>query len=164
MDTIIEFIAEYFFVVVILLAGVIVLVNYRRQLPGLIITGLVVGILSYLLSKLATALISDPRPFIVTGQPALIKSATDNGFPSDHTLLLAIVAATLVTVNRKLGALFLGLALLVGLARVYVRVHHLWDIIGSIVIVGIVLCLYLVGKAAVERRWFARTVSASSSK
>lgn len=151
MDSLISFIAEYFYVIVVLLAGGLVLWRYRNRLVELGIAGVVILGVAYILSKIATNLISDPRPFIETGVPALIHSATDNGFPSDHTLLLASVAATLTLVSWRAGLVFLGLALLVGLARVYVRVHHLLDIAGSVALVGVAFGIYLLGKLAWEK-------------
>ncbi len=152
MDSLISFIAEYFYLVVAGLAAVFALLYYRKQLPGLVIAGVFILGVAYLLSKVATQIISDPRPFIESKVPALIGSATDNGFPSDHTLFLAAIAATIGLVNWKAGLGFLGLTLLVGLARVYARVHHLLDVAGSLVIVGIALLLYLGLKMLLEPR------------
>ncbi len=146
MDGLVSFLAEYFFIVVIVLAAGLVVLRYRSRLVELGIAGVCIGGVAYLLSKLATDLVSDPRPFIETGLPALIPSATDNGFPSDHTLLLGIVAATLYLVSWRVGLVFLGLAVIVGLARVYARVHHLADVLGSLLIVAIALGCYLAGK------------------
>jgi membrane-associated phospholipid phosphatase len=150
LDSLLSFLAEYFYLIVAVLALVFALTYYRKQILGLILAGGFILVVAYLLSKIATQLISDPRPFIQNGVPALIQSATDNGFPSDHTLLLAAIAATFSLVNWKAGLTFLGLALLVGLARVYVRVHHLVDILGSVVIVGIALLIYFAAKALIE--------------
>lgn len=152
MDSLLSFLAEYFYIVVALLAVAFVLVYQRKQLPGLVIAGIFILGVSYLISKVATQLISDPRPFIETGIPALIPSATDNGFPSDHTLFLASIAATIALVNWKAGLGFLGLSIMVGLARVYVRVHHLVDVMGSLVIVVLALALYLMLSAFLEAR------------
>lgn len=150
MDSLLSFLAEYFYIIAALLAAAFAVIYYRKQLPGLVIAGGFILVVAYLISKVATQLISDPRPFIETGVPALISSATDNGFPSDHTLFLASIAATIALVNWKAGLGFLGLTLLVGLARVYVRVHHLLDVVGSLVIVAIALGLYLGLKALLE--------------
>lgn len=135
MDTLIEFVAADLYVLVVMAAALIVLLLFRKRAIELAIAALVTGAIAYLLSKLGTNLISDPRPFLVEHTSPLITSATDNGFPSDHTLLLATVAVIITLANWRIGVLFWFLALLVGLARVYVRVHHLLDIGGSIVIV-----------------------------
>lgn len=153
MDNLFSFLAEYFYLMVTALAVAFVLIYYRRQWLGIALAGGFILVVAYLLSKIATQLISDPRPFIETGVPALISSATDNGFPSDHTLLLAAIAATISLINWKAGLGFVGLALVVGLARVYVRVHHLLDVVGSLLIVAIALGIYLAIKAFLEVRF-----------
>ena len=94
-----------------------------------------------------------------TGTPPLIHSATDNGFPSDHTLLLATAAVIVALVNRWAGAVGLVFALLIGLARVYVGVHHLLDIFGSFVIVAIAALIYLVGRGIWQRYSWAAQAS-----
>ena len=146
MDTIISFIAEYLYAVVIFGALVYLLWRYRTRWLELIIAAVCIGGLAYLFSKLAAGWISDPRPFIVTGQPPLIPGALDNGFPSDHTLLVAAVAAVVTLVDWQVGLVVWVLAVIVGLARVYARVHHLLDIAGSLVLVALALGLYLLGK------------------
>ncbi len=118
----------------------------RSDLVELAVAALFIAALSFLLAKAGSGLIASPRPFVVTGTPPLISSATDNGFPSDHTLLLAVVAALVTLVSRRAGLLFWGLALLVGLARVYAGVHHLIDITGSLAIASLALLLYLLCK------------------
>jgi undecaprenyl-diphosphatase len=106
----------------------------------------------FLLSLVGTRVVSSPRPFIVTGRPALIPSATDNGFPSDHTLLVATVAAVITLVDRRAGAVFWALALVVGVARVLAGVHHPIDVAGSVVIALIAAGIYLLARMLWERR------------
>lgn len=103
MDFIISFIAQYFYAVIVVLAGVYLLWYYRPQLLRLGIAAVFIGGLSYLISKVGNAFIPDPRPFVVSGHAALIHSSTDNGFPSDHTLLIAAIAAVVTLANWKIG-------------------------------------------------------------
>ena len=152
MDNIIAFTAEYLFIIVVGLAVLYILYMVLRRRASLleaIIALVVIGGTSYLLSKLGTNLVSSPRPFVETGVPPLISSATDNGFPSDHTLLLATVAAVVTIVDRRVGFVLWLIALLIGLARVYARVHHLLDVIGSFGMVLIAVLIYL----AVRKLW-----------
>ena len=104
------------------------------------------GVLSLLLAKLSGIFIHDPRPFIQGHFTPLIVSSTDNGFPSDHTLLASFIGFAILSVSRRLGAALLIVALMVGLARMYAGVHHSWDILGSFVITGI---SYLAARAIV---------------
>lgn len=159
MEGAISFLAEYFYLSVTALAVGLVLLRYRSHFLKLAMAGVCIGVISYLLAKVMTGLISDPRPFIETGTPALIKSATDNSFPSDHTLFLAVIAATLALVSWRTGLVFLVLTLVVGLARVYARVHHLLDVAGSLVIVALALGGYLLGNKLYQQ-WRKRKQTA----
>src|SRR5207253_11016900 len=109
----------------------------QRKLVELIIAIICIGVLAFLLAQAGTHLIISPRPFQESGLPPLIPSSVDNGFPSDHTLLLAVAAAVITLVNWRWGLLFWGLAIIVGLARVYAGVHHLTDVAGSLMIASL---------------------------
>jgi len=147
-DPLIAFVAQYFYLVVlacaiIFLAALFMLGKSPMGLRDFLLAALFIGAVAYLLSKLGNYFINSPRPFLLTGVPPLIPSSTDNGFPSDHTLLLAFMAALIFLVSKRASALFLALAVVVGLARVYAGVHHLLDVVGSLVIVALALLLYL---------------------
>ncbi|MGA2975936.1 MAG: phosphatase PAP2 family protein [Spirochaetia bacterium] len=102
-----------------------------------------IGVLAFLISLVANRLIQDPRPFVEDGFTPVISSSRDNGFPSDHVILLATTAAITTVANPIAGFLgFLG-AVIVGLARVYVGVHHLLDVIGSLAIVAFASGVYV---------------------
>lgn len=102
-------------------------------------------LLTFLLSLIAAKLYMNPRPFVVGHFTPLVAHGFDNGFPSDHTLLSAVVSAIVWRYNRVVGAVLFGLTILVGLSRVYVGVHHLIDIIGAIVIAVVsTLIVYVV--------------------
>ena len=91
--------------------------------------------LSYIIAKVVGHLYFDPRPFVVGHFTPLLSHAADNGFPSDHTLFGAAIAAVIFRFSRKTGTFLLFLAIFVGVARVFAGVHHTVDIAGSIVIV-----------------------------
>ncbi len=94
---------------------------------------------SYLVAKLTALFFYNPRPFVVNKFIPLIYHIPDNGFPSDHTLLSASLAFIVFSFNRKLGTFLLILALIVGISRVFVGVHHFIDILGSLIISGLVV-------------------------
>ena len=143
MQPLISFVAAYLFIGIVFLEALYLLAFHRDRFRGLLVATLLLGGVAFLLSLVANRFIQDPRPFIVGGFKPLIHSSTDNGFPSDHTLLLAATAAITMVASRRAGLLGLVGAILVGLARVYVGVHHLADIIGSLVIVAIASLVYL---------------------
>ncbi len=92
----------------------------------------------YLTAKIASLLYFNPRPFVVGNFTPLIEHANNNGFPSDHTLLSGAIAMVVYFFSKKIGVFLLILAFLVGFARVLAGVHHFVDIMGSIVIAGVV--------------------------
>jgi undecaprenyl-diphosphatase len=96
---------------------------------------------AFLLGRLASFLISSPRPFVVENIQPLIAHIPDNGFPSEHTLLVATISALVYTEHKTLGLILGVLALSVGVARVQANVHHGIDIAGSIAIAVASVCI-----------------------
>jgi len=100
------------------------LLAFYTMLLGLAINALI-GIIYY-----------HPRPFVDKLGNLLIHHRADSSFPSDHTTFMASIALTLLLLSntRKLGAFLLVLAIIGGLARVYVGVHYPFDILGSLIV------------------------------
>lgn len=86
-----------------------------------------------------------PRPFMDGLGALLIPHAAENSFPSDHTTFTASIALTLLLLPRTVrwGALLLILAILGGLARVYLGLHYPLDILGSLVVSAIVALIVI---------------------
>lgn len=84
--------------------------------------------------KAAGAAWTDPRPFVVDGRAPLFSHVSDNGFPSDHTMLAMAVAAVVAWWRRKVGAGLMALSVVVGAARVGAHVHHVPDVVGALLI------------------------------
>jgi undecaprenyl-diphosphatase len=82
-----------------------------------------------------------PRPFEALGFTPLI-AESGSSFPSGHMTFLFALAMVVWYVNRKWGVFYFILALLVGVARIYVGVHWPLDILGGIVI-GIVSAIFV---------------------
>jgi len=106
-----------------------IFISYAKKVLPL---GVISLPLTYVLGVIARSLYFNPRPFMVSGVEPLISHAADNGFPSDHTLLLASIASLVFIFNRKLAAWLWVITILVGISRVYAGVHHFIDILGSI--------------------------------
>ncbi|GAC1490804.1 MAG: hypothetical protein NVS1B13_20670 [Flavisolibacter sp.] len=105
--------------------------------------GLACAIVSYLLALLFGQLYFDPRPFVQGHFKPLIVHDAENGFPSDHVLLVSIVAAVLTVFNKPISALLWILTIVVAYARVFVGVHHIIDVATSIIIsILVVITLY----------------------
>ena len=136
------FVAEYLYIGILVLEGLYIFLVFRNRWKELLGAVLFIGLVSFGISLLAHRIIEDPRPFVVSGVQPLIQSSTDNGFPSDHTLLLAGTAAVVLIVSRGIGFLGMLAAFTVGMARVYAGVHHVEDVLGSLAIAAIAFGLY----------------------
>ena len=134
MDTIFIFGARYLFFLVPLIALVFFLKQPRPKQKEMVIFSVISVALIYLLAVIASHIYFDPRPFIVDNFKPLIPSSTDNGFPSDHTLLVSAVASVIMYFNRRVGFMLWVIVICVGISRVYVGVHRPIDVIGSILI------------------------------
>lgn len=134
MASIIVFTAQYLY----LLIGVIGIITFtlacKTKKRDYLLLSLLAFPLSYIIGKISGFIISDPRPFVVQHIQPLIHASTDNGFPSDHTLLSMTIAVVIFTYNRKIGLLLVLLSLIVGAGRVMANIHHPLDIEGSIII------------------------------
>jgi undecaprenyl-diphosphatase len=78
--------------------------------------------------------VNHSRPFVEHQVNQLIPHAADGSFPSDHATMAFSIAFSVLLVKRRLGVIMLALAVLTGIARVYVGVHYPGDIVGSMVL------------------------------
>jgi len=149
MDTLIIFCAKYLVAASALVATYAFFTATRRTRKEMLVLGIIALPLTYVVAKLAGHFYFDPRPF-VTGARQLIPHSPDNGFPSDHTLLAAGLAAVVWPFRHRAGVVLGILAIVVGFARVAAGVHHSVDIIGSIVIAFAVAAFVY---ACMRRAW-----------
>jgi len=149
MDGLIAVTAQYLLFLILLVAAVTWLVLPRQDKVGLAAQAVVSLIFTVALVKIAAAIHTDPRPFVVDPSiKPLFAHSGDNGFPSDHTALGATVALLVMAYRRMIGVVLLALSLLVGAARVAAQVHHLQDIIAALLIAALA-----VGFAAASWLW-----------
>lgn len=135
-EVLIIFLATKLHVLTVVVAlAVLALASRRKQLQLLTLSVMTLP-LSILLGKFLSLVITNPRPFTVDGVEPLIQHVADNGFPSEHTLLVATVAGIVFVHNRTVGLLLFGFSVLVGVGRVLSGVHHVVDVVGSFVIAG----------------------------
>lgn len=128
--------SQYLFII-----GVLIFLTYFAWLwkkKKIVLRDLVFGFLAlvvtYVTAKIIGHFYLNPRPFAVEHFIPLVPHIPDNGFPSDHTLLVSSLAAILYTYHKKLGITVFLIAILVGISRVYAGVHHPVDIIGAMAI------------------------------
>lgn len=130
--------------VVFVMAAVwlIAIVRQRTRLTLATLARIVVLVaLSYLASLILGHIIVDPRPYIVDHTTPLAPVAHDNGFPSDHTLLAAVITASLWWIDRRIMAVCAAGTLLVMLGRMAIGAHHTLDVLGSVAIVVVATLL-----------------------
>ncbi len=126
--------AQYLVIIVGLIVAIVTLLSEKPVRRNMIKLAILSFLIAFLIAFVAGIFYYDPRPFVVEHIDPLIPHQPDNGFPSDHTLIAMVMAATVFVFRRKLGILLGVLGILVGISRVVAEVHHPIDIVGSIVI------------------------------
>lgn len=137
MHSLVTIVAKDFIIVPAVIALIVWLRLDRRLKKEFIVIAALAAGLALALAVIGSKLFNDPRPFVAGHFTPYFAHGNDNGFPSDHTLLGSLLAFLAFKYDRRLGAIAFGFALSVGLARVLAGVHHLSDIIGSIVFAAI---------------------------
>jgi len=128
MDNLIIFCAKDVIVLVVL-GWVLTMWRIRKNLRlQFFVATVVAGVVALVLSRIASKLYYDPRPFVSQHIKPLIDHAADNGFPSDHALFTMTLTAVTYFYSRKLAGLMLIGTILVGAARVLAHVHSPLDI------------------------------------
>jgi len=138
-DTLIIFSAKYLYLVSVIIFLWWGVVSVRRK--EFILLSIFTLPVSFLISRIASVLYYNPRPFVSEHITPLLQHIADNGFPSDHALLTGTLAAIVTVFDKRIGALLWVLAIVVGGARVLAGIHHSTDIIASYVIALIALAI-----------------------
>lgn len=147
MDTLIIFGAKYLYLV-----GLAIFVIYFFRLPKeqrgrAFIFSLIDLPIVYVTSLIAGYFYNNPRPFVSEHITPLISHAADNGFPSDHTLLIATLASIIYYYNRTLGFVVFAIAVLIGVSRIFAGIHHWVDIAGSFgIAIAVTAVVYALSK------------------
>ena len=136
-------------------------VSSPRTRLELVVGGILAVVLVALAVKGTSLVWSDPRPFVVDGQPPLFDHPDDNGFPSDHTAFTAAVAGVVLSARRVWGVALLVVSALIGAARVLAHVHHVPDVVGGFLL-GLVCAALAVwlARPAVDRVVLRRELNA----
>lgn len=117
------------------------------------VSGVMVLVVNYLISLVYFRL----RPFaaFTDVHQLIIKSAAEKSFPSDHASLAFALATVVFCSDRRMGTVFMVLAILIALGRVFVGVHYPMDVlVGAVFGIGTGFVTWRLG-----RRTFLRCVS-----
>ncbi len=132
MDSFAIFCAAYLYIVTPL-AVAIAFARHTSPVRRIMIAhAVIVLVASVVLAKGGGAIVNDPRPFVVMHTHPLVAHGPDNGFPSDHTLLVFGCAFGLLAYNRLLGIALCVVGALVGWGRVATLLHHPLDVFASV--------------------------------
>lgn len=151
MSIIVLLAKDLIYLVILIALSVLAWAAYRRKSWLRVgADAVAAGIVALALAKLAGKLYYDPRPFVDGVCQAVVPHAADNGFPSDHTLLGAALAAIVWRYSRSWAVVVGLLAAAVGIARVVGCIHSPVDIV-SAYLIGIGGAL--AGRWLVDRFW-----------
>ncbi len=131
MDSVIVFCAQYLFIVVILILLIAWYKEPKDNRLRFAASVVLAGIIAFILSRIASKLYYDPRPFVTEHVKPLFAHAADNGFPSDHALLTGTLTAIAYFFNKKYATGMLVFTVIIGVARVLAKVHSPLDIGGG---------------------------------
>ncbi|WP_431679881.1 phosphatase PAP2 family protein [Kitasatospora sp. KL5] len=90
-----------------------------------------------------SAIVDRPRPFVDHPELEVLVEGKEGtlSFVSDHSAMSMGIAVALLLVNRRLGLVAGGLALLQGFCRMYMGVHYPTDVIGGFALATAVVLL-----------------------
>ncbi len=120
-----QFFAIYLVYVIILLIVFFILKTESKKNRRYYMFSLVPGLIALTIKKLMALFLEIPRPDINYGF---------DSFPSGHTSFLFGIAWFIFLKNKKVGLIFLVLALINGIARILLNYHYPIDILGGTVL------------------------------
>ncbi|CAH0313974.1 undecaprenyl-diphosphatase [Peribacillus simplex] len=149
------FIAEYmiFFLV---LAVLMFLFSRRNKNRIMVICAFITLVISELLAKIAGQFHSNNQPFAeLPNVNRLVEKAVNNSFPSDHTIIFFSFCITFWLFKRGWGILWVILAVLVGISRIWIGVHYPADVlVGAIIsIVSATIVYKIVLKLSLTKKF-----------
>ncbi len=128
------FLAEYLHWVIVATVLVFGFLSTPAQRKRMVTLTVLAAPIALIIDRVLNKIIISPRPFVEGGFVPLVQHSADNGFPSEHTLLVLFIACTVWVFNRKLGIILLFAGLLVGVGRILAGIHSPLDILGSAMI------------------------------
>lgn len=97
-------------------------------------------LIALVLGSLCGSLWFHPRPFMIPLGHTWISHPADNGFPSDHGLVMFSMAFALLSLGqRRMGVCVLIASLSVVWARIFLGVHFPLDMVGAALVSGMAI-------------------------
>ncbi|MHA6759095.1 phosphatase PAP2 family protein [Streptacidiphilus sp. PAMC 29251] len=116
-------------------------------------------VLAYVANDIIKSVFDEPRPCQVITSPTTIQPCPGVGdwaFPSNHSAISAAAAAAIWMISRRLGAIAVLAALVMGFSRIWVGAHYPHDVLvgfltGVVVAVPLMLAARRYGPPLVVR-------------
>jgi len=143
LNPIFVFIAEY--TIYFIALWLILLLFTRNKINRVtVLCALISVVFAELIGKLVGQLHFNYQPFVdLADVNKLIEKEVGNSFPSDHTIIFFAVCVTLWMFKKGWGVLWLVLAILVGVSRIWVGVHYPADVVtGAIISTVVAIVVY----------------------
>ncbi|THF88510.1 phosphatase PAP2 family protein [Deinococcus sp. KSM4-11] len=110
-------------------------VRHRNRLDWRLAARILVsGVVALVVTQVLVRVVIDPRPYMVEHYTPLAHVSADNGFPSDHTLVAALLTGWAAWRFRRAWMAFAAGVLLIALGRLGIGAHHTLDVLGSVLI------------------------------
>jgi len=121
--------------VLALVVGIFLYLYDRQRFWQNFIFFVIVALAGGTITQVLKFIIGRPRPVVVLSDVhVLVAPLTMNSFPSGHTQAIFTAAIFFIKETKKYMAVFLGIAVLVGLSRIYVGVHYPSDVLAGAII------------------------------
>lgn len=94
-------------------------------------------VVAYLANDVIKSIFDEARPCQVITSPTTLQPCPGVGdwsFPSNHSAIAAAAAAAIFMIDRRLGALAILLALVMGFSRIWIGAHYPHDVVVGLVV------------------------------
>jgi undecaprenyl-diphosphatase len=100
-------------------------------------SGLAAAALALVVDQVIHAIYDRPRPYESHQISHPWTSKTDPAFPSDHSSASLAIAFAILMIDPLVGAVFVVIALLIGVGRIFIGAHYPGDILASLVVAAV---------------------------
>lgn len=97
-------------------------------------SGFAAAALAYAVAFVIHQIWDRPRPYVTHHIAHPWSVATDPSFPSDHTTVSFAIAFAVLALDLPVGAIFVALAALIGIGRLFIGAHYPSDVLAGFVL------------------------------